>query len=167
MNTGLYSRAGLPRFRTHPLWTVPSPHTSCPRVVAFARYPSAPRAHGVSVSDFAIDQQARRGHQAESRSLAYGPVHHHRLLPTPPRGGAVTAGFGPESVCPKRTCTSLDACASRRTGRRAKHADSRNVRERKYKSPTTDSAICICVFSRCGRPPSAANRTALSLCGSS
>ena len=146
MNAGLHSRAGLPRSRTHPLWTVPSPHTSRPHAVAFARYPSARRAHGCPVSDFTTDQQARRGHQAESRSLSYGPVHPHRLLPTPSRGGAVTAGFGPESVCPERTCTSLDACASRRTGRRAKHADSRDVRKRKYKPLIAASAVCICVL---------------------
>ena len=136
MNTGLHSRAGLPRSRTHPLCPVPSPHTSCPHVVALTRYPSARRAHGLPVSDFASDQQARRGHQAESRSSSYGPVHDRRLLPTSPRDDAVTLGFRPESVCLKRTCTSLDVCASRRTGRRATRADSSDVRRGKYKPLT-------------------------------
>ena len=133
MNTGLHPRAGLPRSRTHPWCPVPSPHTSCPHVVAFARYPSARRAHGLPVSDFAIDQQARRGHQAESRSSSYGPGHDRRLLPTSPRDDAVTIGVRPESDCLERTCTSLDECASRRTGRRAKRADSRDARGRRYK----------------------------------
>jgi hypothetical protein len=57
-------------------------------------------------------------HQAESSSSSYGLVSHLRLLPTPPRGDAVTFGFRPESVCLKRICTSLNECAHGRTDRR-------------------------------------------------
>src|SRR6185436_1620216 len=45
-------------------------------------------------------------------------------------------------------------------GRRATHADSRDVRERKYKPRVHSSAACICALVHRGRPPSAANRTA-------
>src|SRR5437773_12229061 len=71
-------------------------------------------AHPCRTSPFT--RQARRTHPAESRSSSYGLVHHLRLLPTPPRGGAVIVSFRPESVCLERTCTSLDVCAWRRTG---------------------------------------------------
>src|SRR5206468_740192 len=72
------------------------------------------RSHPCRTSPF--PRQARRTHPAESRSSSYGLVHHLRLLPTPPRGGAVIVSFRPESVCLERTCTSLDVCAWRRTG---------------------------------------------------
>src|SRR5207249_3159862 len=72
------------------------------------------RSHPCRTSPFT--RQARRTHPAESRSSSYGLVHHLRLLPTPPRGGAVIVSFRPESVCLERTCTSLDVCAWRRTG---------------------------------------------------
>jgi hypothetical protein len=39
---------------------------------------------------FAIDQQARRMHPAESRSSSWGLVFPSPLLPTPPFGDAVT-----------------------------------------------------------------------------
>ena len=37
----------------------------------------------------------------------FGLVVHLLLLSTWPRGHAVTFGYGPENVCPERTCTSL------------------------------------------------------------
>jgi hypothetical protein len=37
------------------------------------------------------------------------------LLPTPPHGDAVTVDYGPESVCPERTFTSLIMYACERT----------------------------------------------------
>ena len=40
---------------------------------------------------------------AESSSLSYGRLLHLPLLPTPPRGDAVTVGYRPESACLKRT----------------------------------------------------------------
>jgi hypothetical protein len=43
--------------------------------------------------DFASRWQDRRMPPAESRSSSYGRVVHLRLLPTPPRGGAVTIGY--------------------------------------------------------------------------
>lgn len=49
--------------------------------------------------DFAIRSQARRCLPAVSSSLVYGLVLHLQLLPTPPRGDAVSFGFRPESVC--------------------------------------------------------------------
>jgi len=45
---------------------------------------------------FAISQQARRPRQAESGSSSCGPPARRPLLPTPPRGDAVTAGFWSE-----------------------------------------------------------------------
>ena len=42
-----------------------------------------------------------------SHSPCYGPVVHLLLLSTSPRGDAVAVGYGPENVCPERTCTSL------------------------------------------------------------
>ena len=39
--------------------------------------------------------------------VSYGLVLRLLLLPTPPLGDAVALGFGPESVCPERTFTSL------------------------------------------------------------
>ena len=54
-------------------------------------------------------------HLAESSSSSCGPRIHLPLLPTPPHGGAVTFGYGPESVCPEGTSTPLMKCARRRT----------------------------------------------------
>src|SRR5437899_4394958 len=45
----------------------------------------------------------------------YGLLIHLLLLPTPPRGDAVTIGYRPECVYLKRTCTSLAKYAYRRT----------------------------------------------------
>ena len=67
---------------------------------------------------FTSGSQARRVRQAESSSSSCGLVSHLRLLPTPPLGDAVTFGYRPESVCLKRTCTSLNVCARGRTDRR-------------------------------------------------
>jgi hypothetical protein len=64
---------------------------------------------------FALHSQARRMRQAESSSSSYGLVVHLLLLPTPPRGDAVTVGYGPESVCPELTFTTLTLYAHRRT----------------------------------------------------
>ncbi len=64
---------------------------------------------------FAIDSQAHRNGQAEAGSLYYGLLIHLLLLPTPPRGDAVTIGYRPECVYLKRTCTSLAKYAYRRT----------------------------------------------------
>src|SRR6185295_15117085 len=66
---------------------------------------------------FTSGSQARRVRQAESSSSSCGLVSHLRLLPTPPLGDAVTFGYRPESVCLKRTCTSLNVCARGRTDR--------------------------------------------------
>ena len=59
--------------------------------------------------------QVHRGYPAESSSLSYGLVVHLLLLPTPPLGDAVAFGYRPESICLKRTCTSLTSRALRRT----------------------------------------------------
>ena len=47
---------------------------------------------------FTFLQQARRSRPAESSSSSYGLVVHLLLLPTPPRGDAVTFGYRPERV---------------------------------------------------------------------
>ena len=54
-------------------------------------------------------------HLAESSSFCCGLVVHLLLLPTLPRGSAVTVGYGPESVCPDGTLTHLSVRAYRRT----------------------------------------------------
>ena len=54
-------------------------------------------------------------HPAESSSSTYGLVVLLLLLPTPPRGDAVTVGYMPESDYMRRTCTSLIVCPHRRT----------------------------------------------------
>src|SRR6185295_12412602 len=59
--------------------------------------------------------QARRVRTAVSSSLSYGLVLHLLLLSTTHRCVAVAFGYGPESVCPKRTLTSLTTRAFRRT----------------------------------------------------
>lgn len=41
-----------------------------------------------------MKEQARRNTPAESGSSSYGPPVRLRLLPTPPRGDAVTFGYG-------------------------------------------------------------------------
>ena len=48
--------------------------------------------------------------------VSYGLKNLLQLLPTPPHGDAVTFGYRPECVCLKRTFTSLNMCAPRRTG---------------------------------------------------
>jgi hypothetical protein len=64
---------------------------------------------------FVLPTRTRRVHPAVSSSSSYGLVIHLRLLPTSPRGDAVTVGYGPESACPGRTLTSLSVRACRRT----------------------------------------------------
>ena len=108
--------------------TIPSPTTWCSPVVALAPYPSArqvslagtPATQCLPISglDFAFSQQARRKHPAETGSLSYGLVVHLLLLPTPPRGDAVTVGYRPEKVYLEMTCTSLIKYARRRTSSR-------------------------------------------------
>src|SRR5687768_891568 len=88
-----------------------------PPIAAFSRYPSA-RWTSLIGSGLRHCSVGSPVHEAESSSSACGPVSHLRLLPTPPHGDAVTLGFRPESVCLKRTCTSLNECAHGRTERR-------------------------------------------------
>ena len=95
---------------------VPSPTTPCPPAVALTRYPSARRAsanHRGAGLRPSLAGSSR--HQAESSSLSYGPTVHLLLLPTPPRGDAVTFDYRPENACLKRTHTSLTMHAPRRT----------------------------------------------------
>ena len=98
-----------PCFTHTPLDPIPSP-TTTPRPRRRFRHatPQLDWAGPSRVWASPFAQQARRRRQAESRSSSYGPVVHLPLLPTPPRGDAVTFGYRPESVCLKRTCTSLN-----------------------------------------------------------
>src|SRR5207244_4983567 len=77
--------------------------------------PQRYRCPDLSESDFTIGLQAHRGYLAESSSSSYRLVVHLLLLPTPPPGDAVAFSYRPESVCLKRTCTSLTSRALRRT----------------------------------------------------
>src|SRR2546428_7079758 len=77
---------------------------------------ATPQRHGCPRgSDFAPGMQARQVCPAESSSSSYGLVVHLLLLSTPPLGDAVAFSFRPESVCLKRTSTSLTSRALRRT----------------------------------------------------
>ena len=62
--------------------------------------------------DFARGMEARRLRKAVSSSLSYGLVVHLLLLSTTHRCVAVAFGYGPESVCPKRTFTPLTIALS-------------------------------------------------------
>src|SRR6185295_4667022 len=74
------------------------------------------------------------------------------------RGNGGDGGSGFTGGTEKRRRTE-----GRSIGRRAKHADGHDVRERKYKPLIAPRAVCICVLVHRGRPPSAANRTAAAL----
>lgn len=92
-----------------------STHPTCP-VAAFPRYPSA--LDGSRLAGRLRFRLSRAGSSLTSGRIefvSYGLVAHLRLLPTPPRSDAVTIGFRPESVCLKRTCTSLTSHHCRRT----------------------------------------------------
>src|SRR5438046_2802145 len=117
MNTGLHPIGQVSLRHAH----IPCGHSVANHLMAlrrrFCALPfSAAHARSHPCRTSPLTRQARRTHPAESRSSSYGLVHHLRLLPTPPRGGAVIVSFRPESVCLERTCTSLDVCAWRRTG---------------------------------------------------
>src|SRR5436309_519554 len=116
MNTGLHPIGQVSLRHAH----IPCGHSVANHLMAlrrrFCALPfSAAHARSHPCRTSPLTRQARRTHPAESRSSSYGLVHHLRLLPTPPRGGAVIVSFRPESVCLERTCTSLDVCAWRRT----------------------------------------------------
>src|SRR3972149_6702021 len=97
--------------------TIPSPTTLRTPAAAFTRYSSARRVSCLAAGPgFAVLLRARRARPAESRSSSYGLVVHLPLLSTPPRGGAVTVGYRPESAYLERTCTALTAHTLRRTG---------------------------------------------------
>ena len=67
------------------------------------------------VLGFAIWQQARRDTRPNRVHFRCGLAVRLPLLPTPPRGDAVTFGYKPESVYLKRTCTFLTKHTYRRT----------------------------------------------------
>lgn len=64
---------------------------------------------------FAIRSQARRAILPNRVRFRFGPILHFQLLSTWPRGHAVTFSYGPENLCPERTCTSLIWYTLRRT----------------------------------------------------
>jgi hypothetical protein len=103
-----------PLHLTRPSRAILPPTTQRPPTVAFARYPSArwisPR--GDQASPFP-SRLAEASGRIEFGSCGLAP--HLRVLPTPPHGDAVPVGYRPESVCLKRTCTSLNVCARGRT----------------------------------------------------
>ena len=111
MNTGLYPNGQVSLRHAHLRADHSVSSHLASLVLAFITLPlsgtSAPRAG----SSFVIPTQTRRQRPAESSSHSYGLVIHRRLLPTSPRGDAVTFGYGPESVCPGRISTSQLVCA--------------------------------------------------------
>jgi hypothetical protein len=80
--------AGLPAYLATPSRRSVSNHVGLPG----HRLP--PRQRDQRVSDFALNEQARRSTPAESSSSSYGPTLCFRLLSTSPRGDAVTFGYG-------------------------------------------------------------------------
>src|SRR6266545_8179413 len=109
MNAGP-TRADLPSSHTPPSWPF---RLQPPDVSSSPLSHATPQRHE-SLSHrggFVFTWQTRRSRLAESSSSSYGLATHLQLLPTPPRGDAVTLGYGPESVCPGRTCTFQSVCA--------------------------------------------------------
>jgi hypothetical protein len=125
MNTILF-RTGLSASRIWPS-EHPIPNHSSDPSAAFTHNPSARWASspGYVETDarnserslgFAITSQARRTDKPKRVRLSiYGLFLHLLLLPTPPRGDAVTFGYRPECVYLKRTCTSPTRYVHRRT----------------------------------------------------
>src|SRR5713226_8247353 len=87
------------------LQSLPSPTTSPLPLVAFAPNPSAPGASRNRGSGLRLSVAGSPCGPAESSSLSYGRLLHLPLLPTPPRGDAVTVGYRPEWACLKGTLT--------------------------------------------------------------
>ena len=86
--TPLTYGAGLPAYCATPSCRSVSNHVGLPD----HRLP--PRQRDQRVSDFALNEQARRSTPAESSSFSYGPTVRLRLLSTPLRADAVTFGYG-------------------------------------------------------------------------
>jgi hypothetical protein len=80
--------AGLPAYCATPSCRSVSNHVGLPD----HRLP--PRQRDQRVSDFALNEQARRSTSAESSSLSYRPTVRLRLLSTPLRADAVTFSYG-------------------------------------------------------------------------
>src|SRR4051812_2519546 len=81
--------------------TVPSPTTDCrPGTLLGFVVPGLPdhvavaALSGRAYLGFAGGRRARHDSRPNRVHLRYGPVIHLRLLSTPPRGGAVTFGYG-------------------------------------------------------------------------
>src|SRR5690348_10675840 len=82
--------------------------------------PGFPRCTGCPRRGFWASPLARRLAATCGRIAlhhSYGPVVHLRLLPTSPRGDAVTFDYGPEKACPERTRTALLTNTLERTSR--------------------------------------------------
>jgi hypothetical protein len=88
------------------LQSLPSPTTSPPPLIAFTPNPSAPGAFSLFASPgFAFRSQARQSARPYRVRFSYGRLLHLPLLPTPPRGDAVTFSYRPEWACLKGTST--------------------------------------------------------------
>ncbi len=92
-------------------WIWPSDHSASNHLVAppiaFARYPSASTASGSLRSGLRHWQQARQTTRPNRVHFRCGLAVRLPMLPTPPRGDAVSFGYRPENVYLKRTCTPL------------------------------------------------------------
>ena len=66
-------------------------------------------------ASYSHSRLAEQAGRIEFNLAAYGLVVSLLLLSTSPHGDAVTVDYGPESVCPERTCTSLIMYACERT----------------------------------------------------
>ena len=112
-------RTGLPTSRhliardhsvsTHP-WLL---------LVALPRYPSARGMPGGSPGRLRQCWADSPRPSGRIEFVILRTSHSLQVLPTLPRGNAVPVGYGPESVCPGRTCTSQMKCACGRTQRLA------------------------------------------------
>jgi len=114
----------LPASRLLPSHHSAATHPDAP-AVAFARYPSARRASARGPGSSTLRLPARFWTSRSTRRLvsrqgriafdSCGLAVPFPLLSTSSYGDAVTVRYGPESVCPERTCTSLARDARRRT----------------------------------------------------
>ena len=84
---------------------IPSPTTSSART-SLSQSPQRVQSELRRAPGFATNEQARRKHTAESGSSSYGLLVRLRLLPTPPRGDAVTFGY----TCCDYTWHGLSPC---------------------------------------------------------
>jgi len=95
------------------LQSLPSPTTQPPQMIALTPTFSASWASCSQRSGLRLPQQARQSARPNRVCFRYGQICSPSVAPTPPRGDAVTVGYGPMEVDLKRTCISRNRTRSR------------------------------------------------------